>query len=212
MPKRKRYNLSVDSIHDSKIGIKYHLDDKLVDLLNNLDRRINWFKTLVNSIYGISPEHIEKLNSDWYKICPRCGNPYGASQFPSKDENNKDIYVCSNCNLIETVYKPLVEQLEDQNDRLIKERDDANLKLAEKNRIIKSKNETNLLLKSDVQMAVKIQNKHNQDKIELLEKLKKHYCKKMWDGRSSSDAWVIQECVDLIDKELANIRRIHESS
>lgn len=169
MSKRKRYNLSVDSIHDSKIGIKYHLDDKLVDLLNNLDRRINWFKTLVNSTYGLPSKNkdkielLEKLNSDWYKICPRCGNPYGASQFPSKDENGKKIYVCSNCNLIKTVYEP--------------------------------------------QLATK-----EKDKIELLEKLKKHYCKKMWDGRSSTDAWVIQECVDLIDKELANIRRLHESS
>lgn len=119
MPKRKRYNLSVDSIHDSKIGIKYHLDDKLVDLLNNLDRRINWLKTLVNSTYGL-PAKIEPLE--------------------------------------------------------------------------------------------KIVADEDKDKIELLEKLKKHYCKMMWDGRSSSDAWVIQECVDLIDKELANIRRIHESS
>ena len=68
MPKRKRYNLSVDSIHDSKIGIKYHLDDKLVDLLNNLDRRINWFKTLVNSTYGLPAknkiEPLEKIVGD----------------------------------------------------------------------------------------------------------------------------------------------------
>ena len=61
MPKRKRYNLSVDSIHDSKIGIKYYLDDKLVDLLNNLDRRINWFKTLVNSIYGLPAKNESKI-------------------------------------------------------------------------------------------------------------------------------------------------------
>lgn len=57
MPKRKRYNLSIDSIHDSKIGIKYNLDNKLVDLLNNLDRRVNWFKTLVNSIYGLQAKN-----------------------------------------------------------------------------------------------------------------------------------------------------------
>ena len=54
--------------------------------------------------------------------------------------------------------------------------------LAEKEQIIeankvkiKSLNEINLLLKSDVQMAVKIQNKHNQDKIlfavDILEEL-----------------------------------------
>lgn len=114
----------------------------------------------------------KKLNSDWYKLCPRCGNPYGASQFPSKDKNGKEIYICSNCNEKELFYEPLIKQLEDQNDRLIKERDDANLKLAyseSKQKIlevkIKALNETNLLLKRDVQMAVKIQNKHNQDKI-----------------------------------------------
>lgn len=76
-------------------------------------------------------EHLKKqLNCDYYKPCPKCNNPYGASQFPSKDENGKEIYICSNCNEKELFYEPLIKQLEDQNDRLIKERDDANLKLS----------------------------------------------------------------------------------
>lgn len=90
------------------------------------------FNEVIDQLKQQLAEKEEKLNSDWYKKCPRCGNPYGASQFPSKDENGKEIYVCSNCNEKELFYEPLIKQLEEQNDRLIKERDDANLKLAEK--------------------------------------------------------------------------------
>lgn len=43
--------------------------------------------------------------------------------------------------------------------------------------------------------------------VEQLEKLRKHYCHLMWDGRSASDSWVIQECVDLLDKELKQLTR-----
>lgn len=46
--------------------------------------------------------------------------------------------------------------------------------------------------------------------ISILEKLRKHYCHLMWDGRSESDSWVIQECVDLLDKELKQLTRQHE--
>ena len=83
----------------------------------------------------------QQLNSDHYKLCPRCNNPYGASQFPSKDENGKEIYVCSNCNEKELFYEPLIKQLEDQNDRLIKERDDANLKLSKLLQRVSEQNE-----------------------------------------------------------------------
>jgi uncharacterized coiled-coil protein SlyX len=46
--------------------------------------------------------------------------------------------------------------------------------------------------------------------VEKLEKLRKHYCHLMWDGRSASDSWVIQECVDLLDKELKQLTHQHE--
>ena len=137
----------------------------------------------------------ENSNSDWYKICPRCGNPYGASQFPSKDENGNEIYVCSNCNEKELFYEPLIKQLEDQNDRLIKERDDAKLKLLDKEKEIEQLKKFDDLNKTffdlfrtafkepnkvdDLFNTLKtMQEKQNQDKIsfciEQLEKVKRH--------------------------------------
>lgn len=125
-------------------------------------------------------EKEEKLNSDWYKICPRCNNPYGASQFPSKDENGKEIYVCSNCNEKELFYEPLIKQLEDQNDRLIKQRDDANLKLSKLLQRVSEQNEelANRPTIEDMYPPQMIK-LANQDKIsfavEQLEQIKKIY-------------------------------------
>ena len=86
--------------------------------------------------------HLKRqLNCDYYKPCPRCNNPYGASQFPSKDENGNEIYVCSNCNEKELFYEPLIKQLEEQNDKLIKERDDAILKLSKLLQRVSEQNE-----------------------------------------------------------------------
>lgn len=89
---------------------------------NELKDKLKWLKEEIEENFVDGQKYNElkqqlaeregQLKSDYYKLCPRCNNPYGASQFPSKDENGKEIYVCSNCNLIETVYEPLVEQKE----------------------------------------------------------------------------------------------------
>lgn len=195
MLKRKRYNLSSDSIHDSKIGIKYHLDDKLADLLNNLDRRINWFKTLVNSIYGLPVKNKEKIElSDKIIIIL----PKEAKVEPKR--------MISLLKWFQKWVSPNIKKISlDKNDLTIHARNLLEENICLKEELANRPTMKDLYPPQMIKLA-------NQDKIELLEKLKKHYCKMMWDGRSSSDAWVIQECVDLIDKELANIRRTHESS
>lgn len=136
--------------------------------------------------------HLKRqLNCDYYKPCQRCKNPYGSSQFPSKDENGKEIYICSNCNEKELFYEPLIKQLEDQNDRLIKERDDANLKLSkllqrvsEQNEEIENLNKEwvqsihdwkEIIKKKDKQIAELEEHDmafHNQLAVEQLEKVK----------------------------------------
>lgn len=120
-----------------QIAEKDQAIESLEELNKSLGQTCNNDRKEIERLNKLLAEKEEKLNSDWYKICPRCNNPYGASQFPSKDENGKEIYVCSNCNEKELFYEPLIKQLEDQNDRLIKQRDDANLKLAEKEKSYK---------------------------------------------------------------------------
>lgn len=156
--------------------------------------------------------------SEWYKICPRCGNPYGASQFPSKDENGKDIYVCSNCNLIETVYKPLVKQLEDQNDRLIKERDDANLKLAEKEERIEIARNVKQARIDSLELDKKICEEHKQVIFNhLLEKCKNHQDKiffaveqleKTKKNIVEDTVWELtcEDAVRIIDKQIKQLK------
>lgn len=115
--------------------------DKLVkdneqtpNLLNNYlcCVRLNEFVDKIADLETKLAESEKKLKSSWYEICPRCGNPYGASQFVR--ENGE--VICSNCMKIEDIYEPLINQLEDQNDRLINQRDNAILQLDEKEKEI----------------------------------------------------------------------------
>ena len=90
-----------------------------------------------------------------------------------------------------------------------------NKQLAEKEKEIEKYKQLCTISKlEDLQIENMLLKGKDQDKIsfciEQLEKLRKHYCHLMWDGRSASDSWVIQECVDLLDKELKQLTHQHE--
>ena len=87
------------------------------DCANKLfEEKLDLIEELKNKILELSKletklaECEKKLNSPWYDICPRCESPYGASRFVR--ENGE--VVCYNCMRIEDIYKPYIEQVEQQ--------------------------------------------------------------------------------------------------
>ena len=129
---------------------KENLDSlDVVRILNHYDKTLTEFvkrdveqQDKISDLEAKLAESEEKLRSSWYEICPRCGNPYGASQFIR--ENGE--VICSNCMKIEDIYEPLVKQLKQQ----LAEKDDEIERLKE--------------LKLDVPIQ-QMQFHHNQDKI-----------------------------------------------
>lgn len=138
-----KYHKEIQKLAKERNQLKQQLKEKdnkiqvLEKQRNNYRHKRNEYRKQLKPIKQQLAESEEQLKSSWYEICPRCGNPYGASQFVR--ENGE--VICSNCMKIEEIYEPLINQLEDQNDRLINERDNAILQLAEKAEFLKKQKE-----------------------------------------------------------------------